>query len=155
MRYAGMDERGSSARARVRDLSATGISIVVASDLAPKIGEMLKIEFGLPGGRQVAWFATVVRVEHKNEWDPDLGDREFTLVGLRFRQLPAPFRAAIRRSLNDRSKGAEKTNLIDASADTARERTMFFLMTGVTGATLVLMSLPPEVWLAPFRALFR
>lgn len=155
MRFAGMEPHGSILRARIHDLSTTGLSIVVASGYAPEIGEMLKIEFGLPGSRQVAWFATVVRVERKNSWDPDLGDREYTLVGLRFRQLPAPFASAIKRSLESRIESTETTNLLEAGPDTAHERKMFWFMGAVLAILLALMALPPSIWLHPFYSLFK
>lgn len=154
MRFAGMDTRGITLKARMHDLSTTGLSIIVNSNQAPEIGQMLKIEFGLPGSRQVAWFATVVRIERKSEWSPDFGHREYTLVGLRFRQLPSAFTKAIKKSI-ERKVEDDEFNLIETAPHVLHELRMFWFMSAVLLILLTLMAVPPSIWLEPFRALFK
>ena len=105
-RFAGMAKNGQPTHARVRDVSATGISFVVAAGSAPREGDMLKVEFGLPGKKQFAWFATVARVESQVEWEPTLGTRALTIVGLRFDKLPARLAKAISRAVNTGKQSA-------------------------------------------------
>lgn len=142
MRFAEMETRNSALRARIHDLSATGISFVVESNESPMTGDLLKIEFGLPGDRQVAWFATVVRVEHKTDWDPDVGEREYTLVGLRFRQLPAPFTNAIKRSLDRRLDGNDGSPLLNAGHDFTHERRMTLVLGAALFFCMLMMAIP-------------
>lgn len=154
MRYAGMETRGISLKAQILNLSTTGLAFIVDSKHAPSIGEMLKLEFSLPGGRQIAWFATVVRLERKNEWSPEFGRREYTLVGLRFRQLPAPFEKAIRRCV-ERRAGNDQADVIEPTPKGIHELRMFWFMCVVLVILLALMAIPPSLWLTPYRALFK
>jgi len=165
MRFAGMAKAAYSSRARVHDLSSTGISFTVDPKEAPASGDMLKIEFGLPGSRQVAWFAEVVRVEARHEWDPELGDRKFTLVALRFRQLPAPFAKAIQKSLGPRLKHKKEkddgsfADSIDQEFEIARDdappgyqsQMLFWAVTLGMLLSLTLLALPEKFWFLPFH----
>ena len=119
MRFAGMDTKNVAAQANVRDLSETGLSFTIEGDSAPFENELLKIEFAVPGegpkGRQIAWFATVVRVETRSNWNPETGDQKETLIALRFRQLPPPFQKAIQDSLGGKTN--EEENIVNHSPD--------------------------------------
>jgi hypothetical protein len=157
LRFAGMAKAAHSCRARVHDLSATGISFTVDPKEAPVTGAMLKIEFGLPGHQQVAWFAEVVRVELRSEWDPELGDRKLTLVALRFRKLPQPFAKAIQKSLGPRLENKKATN--DDSFEIARDdappgyqnQFLFWTVTLAMLLSLTVMALPEKFWFLPFH----
>lgn len=144
MRFAGMDTKGESTHARVRDLSSTGLSFIVEGDAVPFENELLKIEFDVPGHRQIAWYATVVRVEARSEWSPHAGDQMFTLVALRFRQLPSQFTQVIEQSVNGRINAEEEP--LPAHADPAAVATLigfgFALLFG-----FYWMSLPLIEWL--------
>jgi hypothetical protein len=150
MRYAGMETKGDATPARVRDLSATGLSFVVDGDNVPFENELLKVEFNIPGDKagknqQVAWFATVMRVETRNDWDPQLGDQTFTLIALRFRPLPRALHNAIEKSLNGRITPDEEPlpSTQDASA--------LFTLAAATSALLasmLWMCLPLSKWIS-------
>ena len=157
LRFAGMDTKGQTTHARVRDLSATGLSFVFDEinganrpDTlgAPFEGELLKVEFGVPGKKQIAWFAIVVRVETRSEWHPEKGDISFTLIALRFRELPQPFQQAIEQSVNGRVN--EEEHVLDESADPSA-------LAAFCGLSLTLLlslywlSLPLSTWLTLVR----
>ncbi len=154
MRYAAMETRGTALKARIRDLSTSGLSIIVDSDQAPEVGETLKIEFSVPGSKKVAWFATVVRIERRSDWSPDFGHHDYTVVGLKFRQLPAPFTKAIQNCVKKNSD-QERSGLISASPKALQELYMFWFMGAVLIILLTLMAIPPSFWLSPFRELFK
>jgi PilZ domain len=144
MRYAGMESKGDATPARVRDLSSTGLSFIVEGENVPFENELLKVEFNIPGDKQVAWFATVMRVETRSEWDPSLGDQTFTLIALRFRPLPPQFQNAIEKSLSGRISPDEEplTSVNDASA--------LFTLAAATSALLasmLWMCLPLSKWI--------
>ena len=54
MRFAGMESKGDATHARIRDLSSTGLSFIVEGSDSPFENELLKIEFEIPGDKQVA-----------------------------------------------------------------------------------------------------
>jgi hypothetical protein len=148
MRFAEMDVRGSASRARVHDLSTTGLSFICDSIDVPFEGDMLKVEFGLPGRKQIAWFATVVRIETRTEWDPELGNRSFTLIALKFRQLPAPFFKAIEKSVNIREHDGSTS---DFHTPNAKNVATLIALSLVMIVGMAVMTMPPVIWLLPFR----
>jgi hypothetical protein len=109
MRFAGMLTRNRAATARLRDLSETGLAFVLEnSDFTkhihglPDEGDMIKIEFTVPGRKQIACFGTVVRVEARTEWSPEFGDQPFLLIAVQFRNLPTLHLRAIQLGLQGR-----------------------------------------------------
>jgi hypothetical protein len=79
------------------DMSETGMSFIVNWNYLPKIGEILKVEFPVPGERRqggrnknqkVAWFAEVVRLEGPEERPQNMQHFSGIKVAVRFVDLP-------------------------------------------------------------------
>ena len=92
---------------RFLNVSETGLAFLVEGSSAPSIGDFIKVEFPVPGGQQIAWFAKVFRLEefipdpwwteaHKKEHADDI------IVGVQFHQLPDGHRQLIRLHLQDK-----------------------------------------------------
>ena len=146
MRFAGMESKGHATPARIRDLSSTGLSFMVDGPESPFENELLKIEFAIPGDKQVAWFATVVRVETRNEWIPHQGDKSHTLIALRFRPLPPQFQDAIEKSINGRINEDEEAHPgIDQDFSAIAS---FAAATTALLASFMWMCLPVSKWIA-------
>lgn len=155
MRFAGLSPNGDKFMARLRDLSATGLSFVVDNHEAPPAGATLKIEFEVPEGQRMAWFATVVRVERRTEWDPDLGDHPFTLVALRFREMPEPYRKVIQKSLSGISSvTADEGKSVNIRKLEARAGFTFATLSFSLFAVFYWLSLPTSAWLEIIRSAF-
>lgn len=160
MRFAGMETRGITSRARVRDLSFSGMSFTVKSTDAPRRGDMIKVEFGVPGQKQIAWFATVVRIERRSDWDPEFGRLARTVVAIQFRQLPPPFTRTIHKSIGRligmRERGDESVFNFNARSSTPiKDLAVFSALSGLLLAAFVGMAVPPDLWLRPFHSLFQ
>lgn len=97
MRFAPMDTRGVTWPAEILDLSESGLAFTLKTDEYPREGESVKIEFTIPGRRQVACFATVTRLEIHD------GIKK---IAIRFDNLPPIFRAALRFSLKHRVRNS-------------------------------------------------
>ena len=108
VRFAAMETRGISSKAIIRDLSESGLSFTLPmtehADALPEEGSTLKVEFPIPGRDQIACFATVMRVEQREEWVPEWGNRGFHLIALQFRHLPTLHLKAIQRGLQGHSE---------------------------------------------------
>lgn len=150
VRFAGMNTRGVIHRAAIRDLSESGLAFALGETDPPEEGELLKIEFPIPGRKNIACFATVIRVEERTEWDPEWGDRGHTLVGLQFRNLPSLHFRALRKGLEGR--------VTPENFDWQRtRRTHALAFTGLSIALLAsawAMTQSPQTWLGFFRAFF-
>lgn len=92
MRYA-QDLSQTAFTTRLLNLSNTGLAFVVARNSIPQVGDTLKVEFQVPGGEPIAWWAKVARVEPytSEKWwlrsDPYMHD-EHVLVAAEFENLP-------------------------------------------------------------------
>lgn len=89
---------------RIMNVSETGLAFLVDSIMAPQVGDLIKVEFPVPGKDQVAWWAKVVRLEEFQDlspWFDDVGKNTGgqILVGIRFEQLPEGHREEIREGL--------------------------------------------------------
>jgi hypothetical protein len=156
MRFAPMTTRGAAMPSSLRDLSSTGLAFTLVGHAAetgrvtPEEGDMIKIEFTIPSRRQIACFATVVRVEERTDWDPELGDRTTTLVAVKFRNMPSLHRRTLELGLQGRTRD-------NTDFDWNRERRTHAVV--ITGLSLALalgfwfMVQPPHAWLTPIKAL--
>ncbi|MGE3974234.1 MAG: PilZ domain-containing protein [Bdellovibrionales bacterium] len=72
------------------DMSESGMSFIVNWNFLPQIGEILKVEFPIPGeqGGKVAWFAEVMRLEGSDERPKQMMHFSGIKVGVRFIDLP-------------------------------------------------------------------
>ena len=71
------------------DVSETGMAFIVNWNYLPQIGEVLKVEFPVPGEqRKVAWFAKVMRLENHNERPPEMRHFSGIKVGVEFIDMP-------------------------------------------------------------------
>lgn len=60
-------------KTELRDISLTGLSFLAQQDLSPQIGEVIKIQFSVPGSQQMACYAVVIRIEKINQFDNMIG----------------------------------------------------------------------------------
>jgi hypothetical protein len=150
VRFAGMHTRGIIHRAAIRDLSESGLAFAIGETQPPEEGELLKIEFPIPGRKNIACFATVIRVEKRSDWDPEWGDRGHTLIGLQFRNLPTAHFRALQKGLDGRVAHE------NFDWQTSR-RTHAFAFAGLSLALALgawAMTQPPQAWLGFFRGFF-
>lgn len=95
MRFALMQTRGSALDTELINISQSGLKFTVFNGEVPHRGldegDMIKIEFKIPSGKQIACFATVTRVEPVG---PTLLE-----IAVSFRHLPSAFAKALERAL--------------------------------------------------------
>lgn len=63
----------------IKNVSLTGLSFTAPSDLCPSVGENVKIQFNAPGGKQLACYGLVTRIEPFG--------RTRMLIGIQFQNL--------------------------------------------------------------------
>jgi hypothetical protein len=91
------------------DISATGVGLIVPTDEAPELGEILKVEFTIPNHKKVAWWARVVRADEQEvkKWWMKKEDHDEliptdTFVALHFKELPEVHRHAIYEGIEEK-----------------------------------------------------
>jgi hypothetical protein len=91
IRVAGPHQWPWEERTEIKDISLTGLAFTAPNDLTPLIGELIKIQFTVPGSVQTACFGLVSRLEPH-------GSQEM-MVGVEFRKLEAAQRFILAQSL--------------------------------------------------------
>ncbi len=110
LRFSHQDEKGAEAiqETTLVDLSKTGLAFLIEREDAPLLGDLIKVEFAIPGGEQMAWWARVVRCEEhtKKIWwmreNPDFQD--LIMIGVQFQNLPQMQQSHIQSNLDVRLK---------------------------------------------------
>lgn len=106
MRFSLNDPHGPSAinQTLLVNLSESGVAFLVSPDTRVQMHERMKVEIPVPGGEQIAWWGTVVRLQEyePRAWmfggDPFRDDPKI-LVAVRFDDLPEGHTRAIRKGL--------------------------------------------------------
>ena len=79
IRLSGAERRSWEENTEIRDISLTGLTFTASTDLCPQLGEIIKIQFAVPGSEQMACYAVVIRIENVNDFD--------CLIGVHFYKL--------------------------------------------------------------------
>lgn len=101
IRLSGAEQLSWEEKTELRDISLTGLSFLAPQDLSPQIGEVIKIQFTVPGSNQMACYAVVIRIEKINQVD--------NLVGVHFYKLDRTQRLNLVQGLShkvQKSKGS-------------------------------------------------
>ncbi len=121
LRYGSEQDEHTSHQTHIIDLSETGLSYLVDRECAPQIGDMIRLEFTVPGHQPVAWWGRVTRITEyepapyqRMRRDEEGGHLDEVLVGIHFQDVSEEQRLAIREGLQNR--------LDELAAERRRER---------------------------------
>lgn len=78
----------------IQNVSLTGLSFTADPQICPKLGEIIRIQFTVPGSEQMACHGIVTRIEHQSS--------ETALVGLHFYKLDMAHRINLARGLAEK-----------------------------------------------------
>lgn len=76
----------------IRNVSLTGLAFTAPNDLCPLLGEVIRIQFSVPGSEQMACHAIVTRLEEDGDG--------VMLVGVHFHRMEMPHRIALAQGLS-------------------------------------------------------
>jgi hypothetical protein len=82
----------------IRNVSLTGLAFTAPDDLCPILGEVIKIQFTVPGNRQMACHAVVTRL------DADSDNAQVILVGVHFYKLEMAHRIVLAQGISKKFK---------------------------------------------------
>lgn len=112
LRFAHEDDAGQIHTTRFVDISMTGLAFITSRDNAPFIYDKIKLEIPLADGKQIAWWAKVVRIEEYSpeKWylNKDLfQDENSVLVAVQFFNMPLSHLQRIKETLEQKFAEAE------------------------------------------------
>ncbi len=104
IRFAHYNNHSRTYKTELLNISETGLAFTTDRDNSPHIGDVIKVEFPIPGGNEhIAWFAQVIRIqEHipKGWKQKNSQNIHHVLVGVRFHDLPPGHKNLIKKGLN-------------------------------------------------------
>ena len=101
----------------IMNVSTSGLAFTAPDDLAPRVGEHIKLQFLVPGSGQMACFGQVTRIE---PWSHGR-----ILVGLKYQYLDLPQQYYLKKGLAGRLKNVkEDKNEFAGSAATTISGTL-------------------------------
>lgn len=107
----------------IRNVSLTGLAFTAPEDLCPVLGEVIKIQFKVPGSKSMACHALVIR--HENLEKNNVGLNQI-LVGVHFYKLEMPHRINLAQGLAEKVTAAMK-NEEKAKVEASPSRLMLLL----------------------------
>jgi hypothetical protein len=124
----------------IKNISLTGLAFTAPSDLCPLLGEVVKIQFEVPGSDPMACYAVVTRI------DPLKSQK--MLVGVHFYKLEMAQRIALAQGLSlklrdqlDQEKVADRSRLQLTSTDLVKVLLMSSMIALWAFLTWLLISL--------------
>ncbi|MEQ1722534.1 MAG: PilZ domain-containing protein [Pseudobdellovibrio sp.] len=105
VRLSGAEQLSWEEKTELIDVSLTGLSFLAPQDLSPQIGEVIKIQFSVPGAQQMACYAVVIRIEKTNQFD--------NLIGVHFYKLDRTQRLNLVQGLTDKVQKKPEENFKD------------------------------------------
>ncbi len=127
IRLSGADKLPWEESTQLLDVSLTGLTFTAPEDLSPQIGEVIKIQFSVPGAEQMACHAVVIRIEKTRQFE--------NLVGVHFYKLDRLQRINIAQGLS--------LKITAHTSDQAHKRPMtsFLILIGLIAALITWLSI--------------
>jgi hypothetical protein len=72
VRYSGAERFSWEEKTELKNISLTGLSFVASTDLSPLLGEIIKIQFAVPGSEMMACYAIVTRIEQSDDFENEI-----------------------------------------------------------------------------------
>lgn len=105
IRLAGPQQSPWEEGTEIQNISLTGLAFTAPADLAPVIGEVVKIQFAAPQKSQMACFGLVTRLEQT--------DSTTTLVATQFLKLDLPQRLYLAHALSQKLREQQSRQRLD------------------------------------------
>lgn len=109
IRVAGPQQMPWEEGTQIRNVSLTGLAFTAPEDLCPLLGEVIKIQFAVPGSQMMACYGIVTRLEQESD--------ERMLVGLHFYKLEMAHRIVLAQGLSRKFR-SQKSSKNPDSLDT-------------------------------------
>ncbi len=126
IRFSGPQNEPWEEQTEIENLSMTGLIFSAPRSLCPGTGELVKIQFEVPGSVQMACYAVVTRLETEDSSD-------FVKVAVKFENLLPAHRNVLRRGLGIRLQSENE----DEDEMTAPPKERQFIQTAVLGLLLL------------------
>ena len=132
IRYSGSERWTWEEKTEIKNVSLTGLSFVAPADLSPMIGEIIKIQFVIPGSKQMACYAIVIRIDADSDFENSISVHFYKLD--RLQRINLLQGLSEKNNLNNLQDRPKRENLSSGSKLIA---IMGLIMTAICWATLM------------------
>lgn len=101
VRYSGAERYSWEEKTELKNISLTGLTFSAPIDIRPQLGEVIKIQFEVPGSNVMACHAIVTRIENINSYDCEIAIHFYKLE--RLQRINLVQGLAIKNSLEKKS----------------------------------------------------
>ena len=132
IRYSGSERWSWEEKTEIRNVSLTGLSFIAPADLSPIIGEIIKIQFVIPGSKQMACYAIVIRIDSDSNFE--------NLIAVHFYKLDRLQRINLLQGLSEKNNSTVVTHRNqreNISSGSKMIAIMGLILTAVCWATLM------------------
>lgn len=124
IRMSGHNQTPWEENTTIRNVSLTGLAFTSPRDIQPLLGELIKIQFQVPGSEQMSCYGLVIRIE---KLDP-----EFSLIAVQFHRLELAHRINLAQGLAlrelDSIKSEKQKNENDIKTKATHFKRMAFVL---------------------------
>lgn len=114
----------------IQNVSLTGLAFTAPDDLCPILGEVIRIQFSVPGGNQMACHGIVTRLENAG--------RNSMLVAVHFYKLEMSHRIALAQGLSRKFHEHKKNRVSEGEIALANAFPKIMIMAGFLGLWLIM-----------------
>ncbi len=129
IRYSGSERWSWEEKTEIRNVSLTGLSFVAPADLSPLIGEIIKIQFVIPGSKQMACYAIVIRIDADSEFENS--------IAVHFYKLDRLQRINLLQGLSEKNTSKAVTAKENITSESKLIAMLGLIMTAICWATLM------------------
>lgn len=137
VRVAGPQQTPWEEGTEILNVSLSGLAFTAPSDLAPILGEIIKIQFAVPGRQDMACLALVIRMQKQGP--------STMLVAVKFLKLEMPQRLALAQALAKKLKDQSDLSVSENRASWLESKKTRLLLS--TGFALLWLFLLHWFWL--------
>ncbi len=114
IRLSGAERRSWEENTEIKDISLTGLSFTASADLSPQLGEIIKIQFSVPGSEQMACYAVVIRIDSITEYENIVGVHFYKLDRVQRLNLVQGLAHKIQKSTDKKTSSRPAVQLVAA-----------------------------------------
>jgi len=137
VRFSGAERFSWEEKTDLMNVSLTGLSFTAPQDLSPQIGEIIKIQFEVPGAEMMACYAIVTRVAEHNSFENEIAVHFYKLDRIQRINLVQGLAQKIDLNQKKKQKNFEDRKASNSNPTTAKNQDhalyMFLMLASILG----------------------
>jgi len=137
VRFSGAERFSWEEKTELMNVSLTGLSFTAPQDLSPQIGEIIKIQFEVPGSEMMACYAIITRVAEYNSFENEIAVHFYKLDRIQRINLVQGLAQKIDLNHKKKQKNFDDRKTTSSNSTTAKNQDhvlyMFLMLASILG----------------------